>query len=87
MRVHLRFLRRRELIQEALRVDGWQLERDRDDGVTAQHPLVKDETAARIRLHELGLLTSASVYIEFFRSNGRYFISKVRRHSAQDETD
>ena len=87
MRVHLRFLRRRELIQEALRVDGWQLERDHDDGVTAQHPLVKDETAARIRLQELGLLTSAAVYIEFLRSNGRYFISTVRRHSAHDETD
>jgi len=68
VRIHLRFLRRRELIQEALRVDGWQLEREQDGSVTAQHPLVKDETAARIRLQELGLLTSASIQIEFVRS-------------------
>ena len=75
MRIHLRFLRRRELIEEALRADGWQLERDRDDCVTAQHPLVKDEASARIRLQELRLLTSASVYIEFIRSNTHYFVS------------
>ena len=68
MRIHLRFLRRRELIQEALRVDGWQLEREQDGSVTAQHPLVKDETAARIRLHNLELLISASVYIDFVAS-------------------
>ena len=39
------------------------------DGVTAQHPLVKDEAAARIRLHKVGLLTSASVYIDFIRTD------------------
>jgi len=68
MRIHVRFLREEELTQEALRADGWQLERERDDSVTARHPFVKDETAARIRLQELGLLTSASVYIEFIKS-------------------
>src|SRR6516164_4026188 len=72
MRVHLRFLRRKERIRESLCVDGWQLERDKDDSVIAKHPLVKDETTARIRLQELGLLTSSSVHIEFIRSNGRY---------------
>ena len=56
------------MIQEALRLDGWELEREQNDGFTAHHPLVKDETAARIRLQELGLLTSASIQIEFVRS-------------------
>ena len=68
MRLQIRFLRREEVIQEALRLDGWELEREQNDGFTAHHPLVKDETAARIRLQELGLLTSASIQIEFVRS-------------------
>ena len=68
MRVCLRFLRRKELIQESLRADGWQLVRQRDNQVTAEHPLVKDEASARIRLQDLGLLTSAALYIEFIRS-------------------
>ena len=68
MRLRLRFLRRSELIQESLRADGWQLVRQRDNQVTAEHPLVKDEATARIRLQELGLLTSGALYIEFIRS-------------------
>ena len=68
MRLRLRFLRRTELIQESLRADGWQLVRQRDNQVTAEHPLVKDEATARIRLQDLGLLTSAALYIEFIRS-------------------
>jgi len=67
MRIHVRFLRETEEIQEALQKDGWQLEWERDDFLTAQHPLVQDETAARNRLQELGLLTTASVGIEFVR--------------------
>jgi len=50
MRIHVRFLRETEEIQEALQKDGWQLEWERDDFLTAQHPLVQDETAARNRL-------------------------------------
>jgi hypothetical protein len=65
MRVHLRFLRKGEIAQEALRNDGWQLEREQDDSFTARHPLVRDESAARNRLHDLGLLTTGSVAIEF----------------------
>ena len=58
MRVHLRFLQRREPIEESLRLDGWQLERHQDGGVTAQHPLVKDEAAARIRLQGLDFVAN-----------------------------
>jgi hypothetical protein len=68
MRLRLRFLRRRELIQESLRADGWQLVPQGDNQVTAEHPLANDETTARIRLQDLGLLTSAALYIEFIRS-------------------
>jgi hypothetical protein len=67
MRIHVRFLRETDAIQEALQKDGWQLEWERDDFLTAQHPLVQDEAAARNRLQELGLLTARSVGIEFVR--------------------
>ena len=73
MRVHLRFLRKSELVQAALQKDGWQLERERDDSVTARHPLVEDESSARNRLQELGLLTTSSVAIEFIKLKGRSF--------------
>ena len=77
MRLRLRFLRRRELIQESLRADGWQLVRQGDNQVTAEHPLVKDETTARIRLQDLGLLTSAALYIEFIRSQNADPITQI----------
>jgi len=71
MKLRLRFIRKHDLIEKALRADGWRLERESDDEVTAHHPLVRDEPAARIRLQELGLLTSASLRIEFGRVAGR----------------
>jgi hypothetical protein len=67
MKVHLKFLRRGEVSQEALQKDGWHLERQADGSVTAGHPLVCDEAAARNRLYVLGLLTSAAASIEFIR--------------------
>jgi hypothetical protein len=65
MRIHLRFLRRAGLIQERLRNDGWLLEPGKDESLSARHPHVADESAARTRLHALGLLTSGSLLIEF----------------------
>ena len=79
MRLRLRFLRRSELIQESLRADGWQLVRQRDNQVTAEHPLVKDEATARIRLQDLGLLTSASIQIEFVRLKSPPLIHDLRQ--------
>jgi hypothetical protein len=67
MKVHLRFLRQAGQLQEALRNDGWHLEREKDESLFARHPLVRDEVAARNRLNRLGLLTSGSVCIEFRR--------------------
>jgi hypothetical protein len=65
MRLHLRFHRKSEFVQEALQKDGWQLQREADDSVSARHPLVCNETAARNRLQDLGLLTTRAVSIEF----------------------
>jgi hypothetical protein len=49
----------------ALREDGWAVECGHDGAVCARHPRVPDESAARSRLHGLGLLTSGSLRIEF----------------------
>jgi hypothetical protein len=44
------------------------LEEEGEDSLQATHPEVADESAARLRLHGLGLLTSASLRIEFHPS-------------------
>jgi hypothetical protein len=71
MRIHLRFLRESDSIQKALLRDGWALESERDDSITAQHPLVRDETDGRHRLHLLGLLTTTCARIRFDRAGRR----------------
>jgi hypothetical protein len=75
VRIHLRFLRKSGMIQEVLERDGWNLEWERDDSLIARHPLVKDETAGRNRLQDLGLLTAASVRIEFIAPKGGPMVS------------
>jgi hypothetical protein len=65
MKVHLRFLRQAGEFQKALQNDGWKLEPGHDQSLSARHPQVTTEPAARSRLHQLGLLTSGSVSIEF----------------------
>jgi hypothetical protein len=65
MKVHLRFLRHSRQILEALHKDGWQLRPEKAESLSAQHPEVPDEKAARCRLHRLGLLTSPSLFINF----------------------
>jgi hypothetical protein len=67
MRVHLRFLREADIGRDALVRGGWLLERDVDNSVWAMHPQVIDESAARLHLHNVGLLTACSVSIEFVR--------------------
>ena len=67
MRVHLRFLRDADIGRDALVRGGWHLERDVDDSVWAMHPRVMDESAARLHLHNVGLLTACSVSIEFVK--------------------
>src|SRR5262249_850442 len=70
VRLFVRFLRKPEVIQSALLRDGWGLEPAEDDSVTARHPLVLNEAAARRRLQDLGLLTASSISIRFDRLGG-----------------
>ena len=67
MRIHVRFLRESYSIRKALEKDGWELKRQGENTLVAGHRLVHDEPAARRRLHELGLLTSGMLHIEFVR--------------------
>jgi hypothetical protein len=54
VRIYVRFLRESHSILKALEKDGWELERQGEDTLVAGHRLVRDEPAARRRLHELG---------------------------------
>jgi hypothetical protein len=53
-----------------LRDDGWAVKVGPDGVLSATHPDVPDEEAARGRLEALGLLTSPSVSIEFPPTDG-----------------
>jgi hypothetical protein len=64
MHVRIELLRQSELILAALRKDGWEVAFGQD-GVRARHPQAPDESAARRRLHGLGLLISGSLGITF----------------------
>jgi len=49
----------------ALRDDGWDIETGPGGTLSARHPKVPDEGAARDRLCRLGLLMSGSLRIDF----------------------
>ena len=66
--IYLQFLGESKAIQETLQNDGWKLQWESEDSITAQHPLVQDEVAGRNRLHHLGLLTTRRARIEFIKS-------------------
>ncbi len=65
MKVHIQLLRQSEHLHQTLRNDGWSVEVEENDSISARHPLVLDEGTARSRLHGLRLLTSRSLRIEF----------------------
>jgi hypothetical protein len=65
MKVHLRFLRQAGGLRAALQNDGWHVEQEKDKSLLAWHPEASDESAVRGRLHQLGLLTSGSLRIDF----------------------
>jgi hypothetical protein len=71
MHLQIQLLRRPDELRRTLRDDGWTLEADEATSVRASHPSVPDEAAARSRLDQLGLLTSASLRVEFHRSHPR----------------
>ena len=64
MHVRIELLRQSEPILASLRKDGWEVAFGQD-GVSARHPQASDVSAARRRLHGLGLLTSGSLRITF----------------------
>jgi hypothetical protein len=70
MHVRIELFRQSEPILAALRKDGWVVAFGQD-GVSARHPQVADVSAARRRLHGLGLLTSGSLRITFCHAGTR----------------
>jgi hypothetical protein len=70
MHVKIELLRQSELILAALRKDGWEVAFG-EDGVSARHAKAPDVSAARLRLHGLGLLISGSLRIKFCQARPR----------------
>ena len=64
MHVRIELLRQSELILAVLRKDGWAVAFGQD-GVSARHLQAPNVSAARRRLHGLGLLISGSLRITF----------------------
>jgi hypothetical protein len=65
MDVRFQFLRQSSEIGKTLRDDGWQVETEGNNYLSAHHPEAPNEFTARTRLLKLGLLTSSSLRIEF----------------------
>jgi hypothetical protein len=65
MKVYFQTLRDHEAVRLILVEHGWRVDRPSGPAYSARHPAVKDQTAARDRLNEMGLLTSSVVRIAF----------------------
>jgi hypothetical protein len=65
MKVYIEMLRSAATLRKTLEADGWKLEAAHGRAVRACHPQLHDRADVRGRLHELGLLTSSAVRIEF----------------------
>jgi hypothetical protein len=65
MKVYIQMLRSPATLRKTLEADGWRLEAAPEGAVRARHPHLRDEADVRSRLHQLGLLTSSAVRIEF----------------------
>jgi hypothetical protein len=65
MNLQIQLLHRGDVVKDCLRRDGWKLLSENRDTLSACHAAVDSESAARQRLHVLGLLTSAALRIEF----------------------
>jgi hypothetical protein len=65
MRVFFQPFHGRVDLRRVLQADGWTLEGGQGDTFLAQHPDVADQAAARSRLDQLRLLTSAGLRIHF----------------------
>jgi hypothetical protein len=67
MQINMKFLWHSEDdLRDSLRQDGWVILMEKGDKeIEVTHPHVSSEDAARLRLHNLGLLTSRAIRIEF----------------------
>jgi hypothetical protein len=65
MMVRIDMVRRTDGLRELLRANGWALQEPRAGTLYASHPQAGNQLAARSLLHELGLLTSRRLRIEF----------------------
>jgi hypothetical protein len=65
MRVRFELGRDADGLRELLRSGGWKLEETTSGTFYASHPGAGDQPSARSRLHQLGLLTSPRLRIEF----------------------
>ncbi|HEX5271808.1 MAG TPA: hypothetical protein VFW33_15025 [Gemmataceae bacterium] len=65
MKVYIEMLRSAAALRKTLEADGWRLESAHGRAVRACHPHLHDSADVRVRLNELGLLTSSAVRIEF----------------------
>jgi hypothetical protein len=68
MHVSIQMLKEDDTVQMSLQKDGWHLLPDeKTHDMRAKHPHVHQESEARQRLHDIGLLTSRTCRIEFQR--------------------
>ena len=68
MHVSIQMLKEDDTVQMTLQKDGWHFQsNEKTHDVRAKHPRVHQESEARQRLNDLGLLTSRTCRIEFQR--------------------
>ena len=65
MKVQIHLLRRTPTLSARLKKDGWRLEFESERALVAYHPEVSNAGEARERLSRLGVLTSATLRIDF----------------------
>ena len=91
MKTHIQMLWRNTEVMERLQGDGWEVETSQQDSLCAQHHAVENEEQARQRLYKLGLLTSASIRIDFSKAVRKFHRVLptpvlVERQLAEDDT-
>ena len=74
MNIQIQFLPQADVLRDVLSDDGWLFTKNR-----MSHSQVADEGAARRRLHELRLLTSSALRIEFLPGKSK---QKIRNHDS-----
>ena len=70
MKLRIQILRGGAAAVQCLERDGWKLEPEAGDLLSASHPLVTDQPDARRRLDSLGLLISRALRVDFLLPAG-----------------